>query len=172
MTLNDDHTLLGISDTRHVTDDMIHVRRACVLLAEQTHYNLSLFSHRLEAELFDQPPFVEAVRQLATRRARSQIRILISDASEIRLHGHQLVNLAQRLTSNVHIRKVGDEYREEAANFLLGDDAGYLYLPDWRDIRHAQINFNDRLRVRQLNDRFKEMWEHSRPDPALRQLNL
>ena len=172
MSLNDDNTLLGISDTEHFTDDLIHVRRACVLLAEQTHYGLSLFSHRLESELFDQPPFVEAVRQLATRRSRSQVRILISDSSEIRARGHQLVNLSQRLTSNVHIRKVSDTYREEAANFLLGDDAGYLYLPDWRDIRRAQINFNDRLRVRQLNDRFQEMWEHSRPDPALRQLSL
>ncbi len=169
---DDDQTRLGISDSEHRTDDLQHVRRACVLIAEQTHYDLALFSHQLEPELFDQPPFVEAVRQLVVTRPRSRARILVSDTTRIRVRGHRLVDLARHLPSNIEIRKTPREYHDEAIGFLLGDDAGYLYLPDWRDYRHAQINFNDRLRVRQLNDRFNEMWEPARPDPTLRELHI
>ncbi len=167
-----DHKLLGISDHEYLTESVDETRLACAELAGQARHQLRLFSHRLASELFDQAAFIEALRQLATERPRSRIRLLFSESDALTSSGHRLPRLAQRLPSRLQLQRVDEEYRDEADNFLLADEAGCLYLADWRDNARARVNFNDRLRARELGERFETLWEHSHPDPALRRLPL
>ena len=140
-------------------------------MVAQAHRSLSLISPDLEPVIYDQAPFISAVKQLALQSRVAQIRILVQDNSQLRQQGHRLIDLAQRLPSTIEIRKPDKEYPGLAESFLLVDDSGYT--------RHklggrfeATACFNDRLQVSQLEDVFSEAWERGEPDIELVRLHL
>ncbi|MBT2971553.1 MAG: hypothetical protein B6D72_00015 [gamma proteobacterium symbiont of Ctena orbiculata] len=142
-----------------------------VSMVRQAKRYLSLFSQTLDPEIFDNPPFVDAIKQLATRSRYSRIRILLQDNSLVVQQGHRLVELAQRLSTAMEIRIPGEEYLEYAENFMLVDDLGYLHRKQAENLI-ATACYNDRHRVNRLQTVFDEAWEYGVPDRELARLHL
>lgn len=144
---------------------------ACLHLAEQAHRTLRIFSYDLDASLFDQQLFIDAVKQLALRGRSSHIQILLQNNERVQKEGHRLVELARKLTSKIEIRHPHSDYIDTTENFIIADTTGYI-----RRRMHSryegEMNFNDPLVTKHLADHFSTIWERSEPDSSLRRLYL
>jgi len=162
--LGEDHealTLAGLDDNIAVVDAM----------AGQARRTFDLFTRDLEPRLYDREPFYQALRQLAISSRNVEIRVLIMDSDRIVKEGHRLVDLGRRLSTYIKFRKVADDYREMACSFLVADVRGYLY----RGLAieyEGEADFYNPYRARELAREFEEIWQHSQPDPNLRQLHI
>jgi hypothetical protein len=146
-------------------------QRMAVALVRQAVRTLEIFSHDLEAEIYDQPEFLEGIKTLALRSQHVRIRILLQDTSRVVRDGHRLLEIARRLSSFIEIRKPSHDYREYNEAFMLVDGTGFLH----RRIaeRYEGIaNFRQPLRVRELVNFFDEVWQRAAPHPDLQRLHL
>ncbi|MET0065610.1 MAG: GNAT family N-acetyltransferase [Candidatus Thiodiazotropha sp.] len=150
-----------------IEDHQIHTTR----LIRQARRNLCFLSYDLEPAVYEQPACLDALKTLALRSRYSRIRILLQDNRRVLQQGHRLVDLAQRLTSTIEIRKPAQEHIDMEENFLYVDDCGYLQRPQ-RSHLAATVDYNDRVRVNRLAERFDEVWAAATPDRELARLHL
>ncbi len=150
-----------------IEDHQIHATS----MVRQAKRYLSLFTRTLDPQIFNDPPFVDAVKQLAMRSRFSRIRILLQDNTLVVQQGHRLVELAQRLSSAIEIRIPGEEYLDYAENFMLIDDLGYMHRKQAESLLGTAC-YNDRYRVNRLQSIFDEAWEYGVPDRELARLHL
>lgn len=146
-------------------------RAVALAMAQQAVRSLHIFSRDLDPAVFDSAEFEAAVSRLARSSQYSRIHILVQDSSRAVLNGHRLVNLAQRLSSKIEIRKPIAEYADISRAFLVADEAGYISR-QLADRYEAAANFSDRLTARDLVGFFTEVWERSQQDSQLRRLHL
>ena len=162
--LGEDHeklTLQGLEDNIVAVDTM----------ASQARRTFDLFTRDLEPRLYDREPFYQALRQLAISSRNAEIRILVMDSDRVVKEGHRLINLGRRLSTYINFRKVAEDYRELPYSFLVADGRGYLY----RSLAiqyEGEADFNNPYRAKELSREFEEIWQHSQPDPNLRQLHI
>jgi predicted GNAT family N-acyltransferase len=162
---------LGVNDElfqlNRIEDHQIH---AASMVRQAKRY-LCLFSYDLDPSIYDTESFHDAVKQLAMRSKFSRIRILVQDNSRIIQQGHRLVDLAQRLTSVIEIRKPTNGHLEIEENFLIVDDCGYLYKKQASNVE-GTARYNNRHFVNRLQTKFDEAWEYGVPDRELSRLHL
>ncbi len=152
---------------QHIEDHQIHTTR----LIRQARRSLCLLSADLDPLVYEQPACVDALKQLALRSRYSQIRILLQDNRRVVQQGHRWVDLAQRLTSAIEIRKPAEEHIDLEENFLFVDHCGYLHRPQ-RGNLFATACYNDRVRVKRMAELFEEIWASAVPDRELSRLHL
>lgn len=146
-------------------------RVASQLLAQQAARRMELLTYDLDAMLYDQLPFVDAVKQLCLLNRNSQVSILLQNNEPVQKQGHRLLELARRIPSRIAIRRPHADYLNHQENFLLADRIGYLRRR--RSSRyHGEINFFDRLETERLGDFFREVWDCSEADIDLRRLDI
>lgn len=126
----------------------------------------------LEAWLFDHPAVLDALRAFATSGRDVQVMVLLHDAAAPQNARLRLLDLAQRLPSVFQFREVDDPaYREDRAA-LVASDAGDYYFRVQGDAVEGSAGFDARGRARQLQSRFAEIWERSRPVTEYRALGM
>jgi hypothetical protein len=150
-----------------IEDHQIHA----TTMVRQTKRNLCLFSFNLDPQLYATATFCEVVKNLAMRSRFSRIRILLQDHTLVLQQGHQLVNLAQRLSSAMEIRKPAEEHRDIEENFLLADNCGYLHRQQANTF-NGMACYNDRPQVNRYQALFDEVWEYGTADRELTRLHL
>lgn len=170
MSLDEGHSLGETSD-RIEFDSRAENRALALALASQSARCIRIFTQDLENFVYDAQDFIQALTSLATRNRRSQIQILVNDPNNAIKMGHRLIELSRSFTSSIHIHNPSREYQDDISAYMLCDDSGYLYKPVASQYK-GQVNFNDKLRVRELNKQFEEMWQRSTPDPELRRLYI
>lgn len=152
-------------------DSKLDNRIAARQVAAAARREIALFHFDLAPEIFDDAEFAAELRRLATQSRRARIRILIWDSTRPVKDGHQVVRLAQQLTSFIEIRKPPRDYRDVADAALVADEMAYLYRP-LAGRYEAQAALDDAPRARELQRRFDEMWQLAEPDPEFRRLGL
>ena len=126
----------------------------------------------LEAWLFDHSAVLDALRAFATSGRDVQVLVLLHDAAAPQNARLRLLELAQRLPSVFQFREVDDPaYREDRAA-LVASDAGDYYFRVQGDAVEGSAGFDARGRARQLQSRFEEIWERSRPVTEYRALGM
>lgn len=146
-------------------------RDIALQLVSQARKFLCVFTHDLEHAIYSTPEFNEAVTRLAIRSRNSFTHILLQDPGAVVNRVHRLVDLAQRLSSSVEIRRPHEEHRGFGQAFLVVDGVGYLRRPV-AERYEGTACFNDPAEARELLRLFDTMWEKSAPDPELRRLHL
>jgi hypothetical protein len=146
-------------------------RAAVQQMASQALRSLDIFTYDLDPYLYDQLPFIDAVKQLALSSQYSGIRILLQDNHKVQQEGHRLLELARRLTSSIEIRRPDTAHLGHGENFLVADQTGYVHR-SLHDLYEGRVDFNDRLYSRQLSTFFTEAWERGEPESSLRRLYL
>jgi len=146
-------------------------RNVVLAMTRQAKRSLHIFTYDMEHLVFDNAEFETAATDLLRGGQYAAIRILVQDSSRAVRNGHRLINLAQRLSSKIEIRKPIAEYADITRAFFVADETGYISraLADRYD---AVANFNDRLSSRDLVKFFNEVWERSQQDSALRRLYM
>jgi hypothetical protein len=152
-------------DTRGANCDI-----ACAL-AGQAKQSIDILTPDLELPVYDNPSFLEALRQLAIRSRFTQVRVLIGDSTAAVKSGHRLIELARHFTSSVFLHNPSRQHRDFSHAYLLVDSAGYVH-KKISSRYEGEANFSDRLRVRDLLREFDALWEQSQPDPEMRRLHI
>lgn len=142
-----------------------------VALTQQATRNIDIITRNFDPGVFDNPDFIEAIKQLSISSKFSKLRILIKDSDHITRNGHRAIELIQQLTSSIEVRKLSEDYKAYNEAFSLFDGKGVIYL------RHADryegiANFNRPRLVTELSNFFNEIWEHSTPDENFRRLHI
>ena len=156
------------------TDELVHVTSSddCQALshalASQAKRSLAIFSYDLEPSIYNSVAFYEAARNVIGKDPNAMIRILVYDISRTIIRGHRLLDLGQRLSSRVQIRKLPRKYHHA---FLIADDVGVL------DRRRAEryeatANFNAPGWANNLLHFFDGAWEQSIRTSEVHSLNI
>lgn len=140
------------------------------LLAAARH-EVCIYTRDLEPALYEDPAVLESIRQVALSGRGASVRVLLQDTTRVVRDGHRLLDLSQRLSSVVHIRRPTDEDQQFTGAYALTDRGGYLYR-----------NFGDRFeadgdlcyppRRDELKRKFDEVWERAEVPVELRRLGL
>lgn len=126
----------------------------------------------LEPWLFDHPDVLTALRAFATSGRDVQVRVLLHDAIAPQAARMKLLDLVQRLPSVFQFREVVDPaYREDRAAMVATDAGGYYVRTQGDDVAGTAC-LDGRARVRQLQQRFEEIWARSRPVTEYRALGI
>ena len=159
------------TNERVLFDGREQATQLVLLLAQQAHRQICILGTNIDHALFDQQEFIDCVSELARRSPRTEIRIIVHDTLFNVQHGHRLIDLAQRLTSSIHIKNTARQHHDLQQTLLLIDDSGYLICP--RSTRYeGRCHFDDRLETRNLQALFDDIWQSGSPDSALRRLSV
>ncbi|MEA3410673.1 MAG: hypothetical protein U9R74_03945 [Pseudomonadota bacterium] len=162
---------LGETSERLVLATRAENRAASVALVRQARHSLLIIIRELDGPLYANAPFVDVVSTLARRSRHTSTRILVMESEAIMHQGHLLIELSQRLSSSIQIRKLGEEGRDFNQACLVADSTGVLHRPQ-SDLYAGTLDFNAPGQAQILTARFEELWEHSAPDPELRRLHV
>ncbi len=140
-------------------------------LLQQARFSLSLYSPDLEAWLYSHSSVQDACTQFLLASPKNRLRILRARCRPAGRQGHRLLNLARRITSNLHIRRVNPDQPCDESAYLLADDRGLL-LREQPEQYAGYALYNDPGRVRQRQAQFDQAWDISLSDPDLRSFLL
>lgn len=147
------------------------LRDSGIALAESARRELLLFAPGLDPDLYDQAPFLAAVRRLALARPDYPVRVLLDDARRIARNGHRLIELARQLSSRIALREIDERDQDRTDAFLIVDTRGYLHRPLVQANR-AVLAPDARRMARLLREEFVQMWEVAHESSELRRLYL
>ena len=150
---------------------MLFVHGYVLSLCQSASRYICLLSPRLDHAVFDSSELVEALGALARRSPQTQVRILISDPKLVVGRGHQLLLLAHRLPSTVHMRTLAEHPSWKGETVVIRDVSGVLYKPGGSD-HDAFYEPDSRASTRRHLEQFEELWRFSVENPELRPLNL
>lgn len=142
-----------------------------VAMAQQARISLEIASRSLDAPVYDQPAFVEAIKALALGHHRARVRILVQEIQPILTRGHRLLELATRLSSFIELRIPSKQFGNFNQAWLIADDTGYIFR-ELADRYQGLASFNDPGQARYLARQFDKMWEVAEQDPNLRSMKL
>ncbi|RLA47960.1 MAG: hypothetical protein DRR06_01125 [Gammaproteobacteria bacterium] len=154
---------------RIVLDNAASFKEQAKKLVEKAHRQISIFSNQLDPRIYDNEELYRLMMDFARERPHSEIHILVKDPHFLVQTGHRLLHLFHRLPSRVQIRTLGKEIKTLHSEFMLVDRSGILYNQSGDRYGGYAIPYAPFEAVELLND-FDDMWEHSEPDPELRQL--
>ncbi|MCR9279103.1 MAG: GNAT family N-acetyltransferase [Pseudomonadaceae bacterium] len=137
--------------------------------AAQRH--IVIYSQLLDQEIFARECLVAALSEFVRGNARAHVDILIHSSAKIRARSHELVALAQRLSSKFTIRLVGEDERNEHRSFVVADGEGYWLLPDCQQATGIACAY-DPVQAQHLAERFAELSRRAKRDPDLRTLRI
>lgn len=150
-------------DTRKLNFD------AALKLISAAQHQISIISRNLDPRIFNNEEIILAMQMHIRRTKNSNIKILVQDISPIIKNGHRILELSQRISSKIEIRKVCQEYSQYNKGFLVADSTAYIHNSK-SDLYEAEVNFSDKDKSKELIETFKKIWEQSSQDIALRRL--
>jgi hypothetical protein len=140
-------------------------------LCENASRYVCILSPQLDHAAFDNNALVDALSALSRRSRQTQVRILINDSRPVITQGHRLLQLAKRIPSTVHMRKLQEHPQWNNETVVIRDRDGVLYKPG--DSAHnAFYEPNSRASTRRHLELFEELWRFSVEDDELRSLTL
>ena len=145
--------------------------RYTVALCESAMRHLAIQSPQLDHAAFDNSALVDAISALARRSRQAQVRILVSDPRSLVTRGHKLLQLARRLPSVVHIRKLAEHPQWNNETIVIRDRDGVLFKPGGSD-HDAFYEPDSRASTVRHLELFDELWRYSVEDPELRSLHI
>ncbi len=145
--------------------------RYTVALCESAMRHLAIQSPQLDHAAFDNSALVDAISALARRSRQAQVRILVSDARSLVTRGHKILQLARRLPSVVHIRKLAEHPQWNNETIVIRDRDGVLFKPGGSD-HDAFYEPDSRASTVRHLELFDELWRYSVEDPELRSLHI
>jgi hypothetical protein len=142
-----------------------------ISLCQSASRYVCILSPQLDPAAFNNSELAQALSALARRSRQTRIRILIADSRPLVGRGHQLLKLAQRLPSIVHIRKLAEHPDWNNETIVIRDRDGVLYKPGGSD-HDAFYEPDSRASTLSHLELFDELWRFSVEDAELRSLSL
>lgn len=131
-------------------------RLAATVVTGTAQRVLSICTHDLEPDVYEYPPFLDAVKKMVLSRRFAKVRVLMMDDPRPHHARHAFVLLARKLTSHIEIRTAPERFREPHAFLIADTDATIFRLQHdrWEGICDLQ----DRGIARLYLDQFDAAW--------------
>ncbi|MBB1521494.1 DUF7931 domain-containing protein [Aquipseudomonas guryensis] len=163
--------LLGEHQTLQRFSSAEEAQAHALALLQQSRNSLCLYTPDLEPWLYNHSSVQDACTRFLLASPKNRLRILVRDVSRPVKQGHRLLNLAQRISSNLHIRRLNPDHPSEEIAYLLADARGLLLRSHPEDYAGYAL-YNDPGRVRLQQALFDQAWDISLLDPDLRSFLL
>lgn len=137
----------------------------------QARQRVRILAPELETAVLNRRPPLEALARLARNRYTS-VRVLLENSGPAVRAGHGLIELAQRLPSTIEMRLLADADRGRRDAWLVVDDTGLVYRPDFERLTDGYAHSRDLRLAPGLARDFDQWWERGEPDPNLRRLDI
>lgn len=138
-------------------------------MAKQCQRSLNIICRELDPLVFDTEEFADAVKYLALRHRRAKIQIIVFEPDTIVKRGHRLLDLTDRLSSFIMIRKAHYSFNAYNECMMVADATGYIHRENGERFE-GTANFKDPRHSKILLKQFEEMWEMATPDPNFRKM--
>lgn len=136
------------------------VNDAFETLCRQAEHSLKLRAPRLDFPFLHSTGLLTALTPLITGDRRNHVHILVDDEQHLLDTGNRVIDIARKFSSYLSVRRLPPEYADSGEIYLIADAAGYLYLGK-ADHYPAAFSEHDPGRARQLDRRFRQLWERS-----------
>jgi hypothetical protein len=163
--------VLGVSAAPFEVATRDALAEVCLAMASQARRTLDIVSRHLDAPLFDNEPFVAAVKQMTLGHRSARVRLFILDPRPLVGQGHRLVELATRLTTFIEIRTPAPQHKSFNEALLIADNLGYVRR-QFSDRYDAEVDFASRRGATALCERFEQLWQRGQLDSNFRRLHL
>lgn len=156
-----------------ITFDRGLTARACIIdVLRAAQHRIAITSATLDQNLLDHDAVVALVKRVALSGRGARVQILVEDVSTALHTSHRLIELAQRLSSMIEVRRSSRaEDGEFSAAMVLNDVGGWLRRPDPTRF-DGEACLDDRPRARELWRTFERSWERATPESSIRALKL
>lgn len=155
---------------RQVIDNRQQAVAACLQLIQQARREICFLAPGLDKHLLDNEEAITALSAFARDSRFSKVRILVHSTRDAISHSHQLLPLAQRLSSHISVHECAREDQDQLHLCLLVDDNAILFCSD--PLRYHGYIAEDRAQHQQLKQQFETLWARSHPDPQSRRLHI
>jgi len=150
--------------------DTEEVNKAIIQLSENALRSIKIFTPDLEHKLYDNDNFREALLNLVRGNRHANIQILVADISHAVQHGHQLIRLAQKLSTAMQIKITPEEYTETNISFILIDQSDFIFKANNTNIEAIQCNCKNR--ANKLLEYFTPAWDQAEISPHSQQFHI
>lgn len=161
----------GVSNDLWLLDGLEDFRHYALALVQQNRRSLAVLTRDLDALIYGTNEFTEALSTFSRSSRHTQIQILIKDTKPAIESGHQLIRLAQRLSSKIHVRKMTVEPNNKDMAFILGDTDKLLYKND-ESVYRGFYNSSAAREVKPLREEFNYLWQYGEPEPEFQLLHI
>lgn len=146
-------------------------RSLALQLVQQASREVLIASYDFDSRIYSNNEFVDALASFVRAGRDAQVKVLIWKTSPAVKQGHRMIELAQRLTSSIHIHEPDRVHKDFIESFMVVDGTAYLHRP-LADRFEGIADFHAPLIARDLKERFVEMWERSTPSSEFRRLRI
>lgn len=146
-------------------------RDLALQLARQATREILIASYDLDNLVYSNSDFTDILAAFVRGHRDAQVKILVWKTTPAVNQGHRLIELAQRLSSSVHIHEPDRVHREFIESFMVVDGRAYFRRP-LADRFEGVASLDAPLIARDLRERFIEMWERSTPSSEFRRLRI
>jgi hypothetical protein len=146
-------------------------RRLALQLAERARHEILIASYDLDNRVYSNSDFVDALSTFVRGHRDAHVNILVWKTSSAIKQGHRLIDLAQRLSSSIHIHEPDKVHKEFTESFMVVDGTAYFRRP-LADRFEGEADFHAPLIARDLKERFDMMWERSTSCSEFRRLRI
>ena len=163
-TLGEDGDLVATQSAEELLPHLI-------ALASQARRRVQIFSPELGSVLYGDADFVAALAHSARDSRHLRIEILLGNPQSTLARGHQLVLLAQQLSSSIEIRRTHKDFHNLGSDYLLADARAYVLRKNASRF-DAETCYNDPLTVDGLGKQFSQVWEASTREREFLRLHI
>ena len=146
-------------------------RWSALQLAKHSERQVRIFTDTLDPRVYDNDEICQAIHRLVTGHPHSRVMILVRNTEDLAKHFHRLVETFQRLSSHIELRRLNRELDTFHQEFITGDISAVLYIQNPRR-SIGYLCLHSPLEAKKLNEEFDVLWNHSLPDPQIRQLHI
>jgi hypothetical protein len=154
---------LEITGSRRVVSTLEDYRGAVTEIAMHARRTLCIYTPDFEPSLYDHDCFLEPVKRFVLTQRHARVRVLVCHPPRA---GHRFMQMARRLSSCIHLRKVLGDHRDNACAYIVADDTAIAYRAQasrWSGV----VEVDDRGIARRHVDHFENVWSASLAQPEL-----
>jgi len=141
-----------------------------IQLSSNALKSIKIFTPDLEHHLYNNDNVRKILLDFTRGNRHAQIQILAADTDSAIRQGHQLIRLAQQITSSMQIRITPEEYQNENMSFLLIDQSHFIFKSDIT--KSKAISSNCKQRANKLLDFFTLTWEQATQDLKTKRIRI
>lgn len=147
------------------------VRDAIQKLTRNLNRECIVMSPTLDQYFFNNIDFIEALTIFTTSHPRNIFKFLIDNSAQVIRDNGRLITLCRRLSENLHIRSLPEEYRGHAYLVIVADRQTLLLQPNISKPEITVTVANKTIAAPYLR-RFDYAWQRSEPMPGLHTFGL
>lgn len=142
-----------------------------VAMCQDASRYIAILSPQLDRAVFDSQALAEALSELARRSRQTEVRILVADSRDIVTRNHRLLQLARRIPSCIHVRRLREHPDWNGETLVVRDRNGVLFVPAGAE-HQGFYEPQSRASAESHLELFEDLWRYSEEDPELRTLSV